>query len=92
MLPQVSPDLSHFEHIVPCGIADAPVTSVARLQQSLVDDARMATMDEVQALLLQHMSRVLDVELVAADPEDALPEVAALSSCAEEPMPLRRTA
>lgn len=86
----MSPDLSHFEHIVPCGIADAPVTSVARLQQSLTNDARTSTMDEVQALLLQHMSRVLDVELVDADSEGALPEVAALS-CAEEPTPLLRT-
>ena len=24
----VSPDLTHFEHIVPCGIADRPVTSM----------------------------------------------------------------
>mgnify|MGYP001993216444 FL=1 len=24
----VSPDLTHFEHIVPCGIGDRPVSSI----------------------------------------------------------------
>jgi lipoyl(octanoyl) transferase len=41
----VSPDLSHFEGIVPCGIAEYPVTSLEKL--GLTTD--MAAVDEVLA-------------------------------------------
>jgi len=43
----VAPDLGHFDAIIPCGIADHPVTSLAALQRpadmQMVDDALHAT-------------------------------------------------
>ena len=57
----VCPDLAHFGHIVPCGIADRPVTSVAEL---LGEDA--ADLREVQRLLLRHFGDVFSVEVVEA--------------------------
>ncbi|KAL3908518.1 MAG: hypothetical protein SGPRY_009766 [Prymnesium sp.] len=60
LMPQVSPDLSHFDHIVPCGISDAPVTSLQRLQRS----GEVSSMEEVAAILTKHMADVFDVEMV----------------------------
>jgi lipoyl(octanoyl) transferase len=43
----IDPDLTHFDAIIPCGIADHPVTSLAALQRpastGIVDDALRAT-------------------------------------------------
>ena len=47
----VSPDLSHYRGIVPCGIRDAGVTSLAALGIG-------ATMAEVDAALKRHFERV----------------------------------
>ncbi len=49
----VSPDLSHFGGIVPCGIADFPVTSLAAL-------GLPATMADVDAALRRHFPAFLD--------------------------------
>ena len=73
----VAPDLAHFEHIVPCGIADRPVTSVARemesarLPSSHDDDEEGATsalLDAAQRRLLSHFADVFDVTLTEAAP------------------------
>ena len=48
----VDPDLSHFSGIVPCGLGDFAVTSMARLNVS-------ATMAEVDATLARHFPDML---------------------------------
>lgn len=73
----VDVDLSHFEHIVPCGIADRPVTSILKelverggtVQGARVDpvgarvDDGYRLMAHVQQLLLRHFAEVFRVEL-----------------------------
>lgn len=54
----VCPDLSHFEHIVPCGIADRSVTSTAQLLPGEAGASELAT---VQELLLFHFAEVFNV-------------------------------
>jgi lipoyl(octanoyl) transferase len=47
----VNPDLSHFEGIVPCGLSDAPITSLAALgvrrHMSKIDEAFSSTFKDV---------------------------------------------
>lgn len=54
----VNTDLRYFNHIVPCGIADKAVTSMA---QELGRDQDMAG---VEARLLRHLTALFDMELV----------------------------
>lgn len=55
----VTPDLAHFGGIVPCGIAEFPVTSLAAL-------GKTATFDDLDAALAQSMPAFLD-KLSASD-------------------------
>ncbi|HWO93220.1 MAG TPA: lipoyl(octanoyl) transferase LipB [Dehalococcoidia bacterium] len=55
----VDPDLSFFELIVPCGIADAGVTSMARLLGA------PPPLDEVADRLARRFSDVFEVDLLA---------------------------
>lgn len=66
----VDVDLSDFRHIVPCGIADRPVTSVAAELRARKTPPRDTTerhetplIEEVHRLLLQHFQEVFQVEL-----------------------------
>ena len=61
----VEPDLDHFGHIVPCGIADKPVTSIAKLRGE--DGAPPVGLEEVAELLLKHFAEVFACELSDAD-------------------------
>lgn len=54
----VNTDLSYFEHIVPCGIADKGVTSMARELGEPLD------MKEVKGRLRMELADLFDVELV----------------------------
>ena len=55
----VNTDLRYFNHIVPCGIADKAVTSMAQeLGQS-------PTMEEVEATLCRHLAALFDMKLVS---------------------------
>ena len=71
----VRPELSHFGAIVPCGIADRPVSSVEELL-----GAEAADEAAVRALLLRHFSDVFSVELVEQQPRHTPPEVADAST------------
>ena len=51
----VAPDLDFFKLIIPCGLADRPVTSL----QKLLSD-RLPSMDQVKHLLGVHLLRALD--------------------------------
>ena len=53
----VNTDLSYFSHIVPCGIADKAVTSMA---EELGGSLPMA---EVEANLLKHLAQLFEVQL-----------------------------
>ena len=52
----VEPDLSYFGHIVPCGIADRPVTSISELL------GRPVTLEEALAALLPHAEAIFGPE------------------------------
>lgn len=54
----VAPDLSHFEVIVPCGIADRGVTSLER------ETGRPVAMSDVEARLVHHLGAVLGARMV----------------------------
>jgi lipoyl(octanoyl) transferase len=55
----VNPDLTYFNHIVPCGIEDKAVTSMAKEMSSSPD------FNEVQKILIQKMSEVFQFEIIA---------------------------
>ncbi|MCC2546025.1 lipoyl(octanoyl) transferase LipB [Hymenobacter sp. BT175] len=55
----VSPDLSYFGHIVPCGITDKAVTSLER------ELGRAVSMPEVQERVVRHLAAQLPAELVS---------------------------
>lgn len=50
----VNPDMTHFTYIVPCGIADRPVTSLAMLMDNAPDLAQAAS--DFERGFLQHFS------------------------------------
>ncbi len=56
----VSTDLTHFDKIVPCGIADKN-KSVTSLSQEL---GRPISVSEIQAPLVQKLSEVFDLEII----------------------------
>ena len=60
----VSTDLAHFSHIVPCGIRDRGVTSLSRLL------GRTVALDEVKPKLTQHFAEVFGVTVQADDPPE----------------------
>ena len=61
----VDPDLGLFRHIVPCGIPDLEVTSMARLL------GRAVAEDDVRRSLMRHFARSFDVQVVDV-PQPAL--------------------
>jgi lipoyl(octanoyl) transferase len=57
----VNPDLSYFNHIVPCGIQDKAVTSLQREMEGKVD------IKEVQRILRDNIINVFEMNLVEHD-------------------------
>ena len=56
----VSPDLSYFAHIVPCGLSDAAVTSVERVL------GRPVPLRQMEDLIIDSLGRVFGLEMVKA--------------------------
>lgn len=77
----VNSDLSYFDHIVPCGISDKAVTSMADLKGSELD------LNEVKKSLLTHFSEIFDVTVNVMDqkpePEQQFSYLKTLKSKAE---------
>lgn len=55
----VNPDLSYFEHIVPCGIREKEVTSMAR------ELGFTPEMQKVKARMLYHLAEVFEFEYIS---------------------------
>jgi lipoyl(octanoyl) transferase len=53
----IDPDLSYFSHIVPCGISDKEVTSLARELGTSVP------MEDVEKKLLRHFARLFEAQI-----------------------------
>lgn len=62
----VNTDLSYFNHIIPCGIADKEVTSLQELLGHKVDEA------QVKEHLITHFQEVFDINIQKVD---SLPEL-----------------
>ena len=60
----LDPDLAQFRHIVPCGIADRPVTSLAAL------GIGPPAAETLRRLLLWHMEQEFKIELSHQAPEE----------------------
>ncbi len=58
----VNTDLSYFDHIVPCGIEDRPVTSMAQILSQRVD------MDMVQYSLTYQFGKAMGFTMVESEP------------------------
>lgn len=72
----VHTDLSDFQHIVPCGIGDRPVTSVAeQLRAAGTPEDDLPTLEDVQRLLLGHFADVFECQLVEAAPDEGETQV-----------------
>jgi lipoyl(octanoyl) transferase len=59
----VSTDLSHFEHIVPCGLADKQVTSLSKILK------RTVPLDEVKPKVSQAFAEIFEAEVENVNPE-----------------------
>lgn len=57
----VHPDLSYFDNIVPCGIANKSVTSMQRETALAID------MEQVKQKLLHHFEAVFDISIAASE-------------------------
>ena len=54
----VCPNLSHYEHIIPCGISDKGITSLKDLKKSEID------FDEVKNLILKNFEVSFNAKLI----------------------------
>ncbi len=62
----VDPNMAHFDLIVPCGISDKAVTSMARVLQHPVD------MRAVRESVAAHFASVFDAELIELPPDELM--------------------
>ena len=60
----VNPDLSYFDHIVPCGMPDVQTTSIANLLD------RIVLIDDVRQVLIRNFRQVFGWKMQQLTPED----------------------
>jgi lipoate-protein ligase B len=58
----IEPDLSHYDWIVPCGIRDYGVTSLAELMRERDPDARIPSLEAIAERARHHLGEVFDVD------------------------------
>ena len=68
----VTTDLDHFKLIVPCGIADKPVTSLHKAIAELDPGRAAPTMDEVATAVVRNFGKVFESQVLWVDTLDAL--------------------
>lgn len=66
----IEPDLSHYDWIVPCGIRDYGVTSLAQLMRERDPDAAIPSLDEVAERARQRLGEVFDVDFGPAGADE----------------------
>ena len=82
----VTTNLDYFKLIVPCGIADKPVTSLAREMErnSVSNQKQPPGLEQMAELVSRNFGRVFDAQTLWLDSLDSL-----ISSFAESPKPER---
>jgi lipoyl(octanoyl) transferase len=83
----VDPELAHFELIVPCGISEAGVTSMAKELPGLPP-----SMGEVEARLLHHFGAVFESELIAGPEPSETVSVTVVNEARDRVLVLKRAA
>ncbi len=62
----VCPDLTGFQHIVPCGIEDRPVGRLTQFQSNL-------TVEQVQSVLEEQFAAIFQCQLLLQDAPSLTP-------------------
>lgn len=82
----VAPELSHFELIVPCGISEAGVTSIAAELPGLPP-----TMEEVEARVVHHFGGVFESAIERGAPAQLTVSVVVVNEARDRTLLLQRT-
>jgi lipoyl(octanoyl) transferase len=93
----VSTNLDYFKLIVPCGLADKPVTSLVRELEHAGPGSKLPSLEQVAEIAARNFGRVFEAQTLWLESLDALltssPEIPANQDIpAKAPTPLRRLA
>ena len=67
----VNTDLSYYDHIIPCGIEDRPVTSMAQILKAPVD------LEQVQYSLVYHFGQCMGFKMEEVELADLMADATA---------------
>ena len=68
----VNTNLNYFKLIVPCGIPDKPVTSLARELGHLVPQKEIPSLEEMAQLMARNFGRIFEAQTLWLESLDAL--------------------